>query len=166
MPLDSPISLVPAAATDAEALVAIRIAAMRESLERIGRFDPARARDRFLSDFDPACTRFIQVEGVRVGFIVLKTAEQGLLLDHFYIVPAYQGAGIGAAVLAQVFAQADEAASTVRVGALRGSESNRFYRRHGFVLMEEGEFDNCYERPASNPTDIARQSQSGAPSGK
>ena len=36
---------------DAEALVAIRIAAMRESLERLGRFDPQRARDRFLAGF-------------------------------------------------------------------------------------------------------------------
>ena len=31
---------------DAEALVALRIVAMRESLERLGRFDPVRSRER------------------------------------------------------------------------------------------------------------------------
>jgi len=134
--------------TDADTLVAIRIAAMRESLERIGRFDPHRARERFLAGFDPASTRFIELDGVRVGFVVLKNAASSLLLDHLYVVPSHQGRGIGAAVLAQVFAQADASARTVRVGALRGSDSNRFYRRHGFVLVEEGEFDNYYERAA------------------
>ena len=164
---DLPITCTPVAATNAEALVAIRIAAMRESLERIGRFDPVRARERFLASFDPACTRFIELDGARVGFVVLKKAAHGLLLDHLYVVPSQQGRGIGAAVLAQVFAQADASDSTLRVGALRGSDSNRFYRRHGFVLVEEGEFDNYYERAASSASRLgADQSRSGAPSGK
>jgi len=143
------ITFTPATATDADALVELRIAAMRESLERIGRFSPTRARERFLAGFEAACTRFIELDGVRVGFVVLKSSAQGMLLDHLYVLPSHQGRGIGAAVLAQVFAQADASASTVRVGALRGSDSNRFYRRHGFVLVEEGEFDNIYERPVS-----------------
>jgi len=42
------IKLIPVEASDAEDLVQLRILAMRESLERIGRFDPQRARDRFL----------------------------------------------------------------------------------------------------------------------
>jgi len=48
-----------ATADDAEDLVAIRIAAMRESLERLGRFDLQRARDRFLAGFEPALTRHV-----------------------------------------------------------------------------------------------------------
>ncbi len=41
------IALTTAKPEDFEALAALRIEAMRESLERIGRFDPARARERF-----------------------------------------------------------------------------------------------------------------------
>ena len=41
------LALSAAIAGDAEDLVGLRILAMRESLERIGRFDPARARERF-----------------------------------------------------------------------------------------------------------------------
>jgi GNAT superfamily N-acetyltransferase len=70
---------------------------------------------------------------------VLKPAEAWLSLDHLYIQPGHQGQGVGAAVLASVFDQADAQGLAVRVGALRGSDSNRFYLRHGFVLVEQGD---------------------------
>lgn len=38
---------------DAEALATLRVEVMRESLERIGRFDPVRASERFLTGFSP-----------------------------------------------------------------------------------------------------------------
>lgn len=64
--------------------------------------------------------------------------------------PRHQGMGIGAAVLAQVFAEADLQGCSVRVGAPRGSGSNRFYVRHGFVPVKQEEFDIYYVRPAHN----------------
>ena len=119
---------------------------MRESLERLGRFDPRRARDRFLAGFDPAHTRFMVVDGRRVGFVVVRAQDDGLVLDHLYVVPAAQGRGVGAAVMADVLAHADACRLPVRVGALRGSASNRFYERHGFVLAASEEWDNHYRR--------------------
>jgi GNAT superfamily N-acetyltransferase len=146
----SPLEYVPATADDADALVALRIAAMRESLERIGRFDPQRARDRFLSTFTPELTQHLVVGGERVGFVVVRTYQGELLLDHLYVHPAHQGRGIGATVLARVFADADARRLPVRVGALRGSDSNRFYQRHGFRQVEEGEWDIHYLRPCAD----------------
>jgi GNAT superfamily N-acetyltransferase len=120
--------------------------AMRESLERVGRFDPIRARDRFLSGFSAQHTRHIEADGRRVGFVVAKPQSDFILLDHLYIRPGSQGQGIGAIVLARVIEEADARGLPVRVGALRGSDSNRFYERHGFRLVEQGEFDNYYVR--------------------
>lgn len=144
---EASIGFATAQASDFEALVALRIKAMRESLERIGRFDPVRARERFRAGFSPEHTRHILVGGERVGFVVVKPQGDALLLDHLYVRPGSQGRGIGAAVLAHVFAQADASALQVRVGALRDSDSNRFYVRHGFQLVEQDEFDNYYVRP-------------------
>ena len=144
---DNICALTPAEPADFEALLALRIDAMRESLERIGRFDPARARARFQAGFSPQHTRHIQVDGRRVGFVVVKPQPDHVLLDHLYVEPGMQGRGIGAAVLARVFAEADALGLPVRVGALRDSGSNRFYLRHGFVLVEQAEFDNYYLRP-------------------
>jgi GNAT superfamily N-acetyltransferase len=146
------IELVAATVDDAEALVRLRIIAMRESLERIGRFDPERARERFLSTFQPQHTRHILVDGERAGFVVVKPDGDGLLLDHLYINPRFQNRGVGASVLAIVFAEADAARAWLRVGALRGSDANRFYLRHGFALVKEDVWDNYYMRPVQ-PTD-------------
>jgi GNAT superfamily N-acetyltransferase len=135
---------------DAEELASLRVEAMRESLERIGRFDPTRARERFLSGFNPEQTRHVLLSSANVGFVVVRPIETGLLLDHLYVKPACQGKGIGAAVLREVFAEARAVNCSVRVGALRESRSNQFYARHGFVWVEQAEFDNYYVWHASN----------------
>jgi GNAT superfamily N-acetyltransferase len=141
------VSLAPVAADEFEALVLLRIEAMRESLERVGRFDPERARQRFSASFLLEATRHVLWQGDRAGFVAVKREPQQLLLDHLYVHPRFQSRGIGSAVLAIVFQKADALRLPVRVGALRGSDSNRFYVRHGFVLLEEREWDVYYERP-------------------
>jgi GNAT superfamily N-acetyltransferase len=134
---------------DFEELLALRLEAMQESLERLGRFDPARSRARFRASFEPKFTRHVLASGARVGFVAVKPHEDGLLLDHLYVRPAKQGLGIGAAVLAQIFAEADAARLPLRVGALRESASNRFYLRHGFEKVGESAWDIHYRRPCA-----------------
>lgn len=139
----------PTTPSDVDLLVTIRITAMRESLERVGRFDPKRARQRFLASFNPAFYRFIEADGVRAGFVLVRPQENHLYLDHLYIAPEHQGKGIGAAVLREIFADADSQRMPIRLGALRGSESNRFYQRHGFEQTNEAEWDIYYMRQPS-----------------
>jgi GNAT superfamily N-acetyltransferase len=135
-----------AVADDFEALLALRLRAMRESLQRIGRYDEQRARERLAEGFDPAHTRHIVVDGRRVGFIVLKTLSHAMRLDHLYLDPPHQDRGIGHRVLQWVCAQADRAQLPVELCALKGSEANRFYLRHGFVATGDGEWDIDYVR--------------------
>jgi ribosomal protein S18 acetylase RimI-like enzyme len=131
---------------DLDALVALRIEAMRESLERIGRFDPTRARERFASGFEPASTRHILLDGQRVGFVVVKQQVDGLLLDHLYLRPTAQGQGVGGRVLSEVLADADARGLPLHVGALRESAANAFYTRHGFQKVGESQWDIYYRR--------------------
>jgi ribosomal protein S18 acetylase RimI-like enzyme len=77
---------------------------------------------------------------------VVKHHHNELSLDHLYVRPSAQGSGVGSAVLAQVFKEADAAAFPIKVGALKESASNRFYTRHGFQLIESSELDNYYAR--------------------
>lgn len=130
-------------------LVRIRIAAMRDSLTKVGRFDPDRARERFASGFNPEYTRFINFSGLRVGFVVVKPEADGLKLDHLYIEPDYQGRGVGGKVLQTIFSTADQLGLPISVTALRDSESNDFYRRHGFKYQDETEWDINYIRMPS-----------------
>jgi GNAT superfamily N-acetyltransferase len=140
------VTLTPVQENDLDDLVAIRIEAMRESLERVGRFDPVRARERFVGGFEAFNTRHIEVSGERVGFVVVKRNDAELALDHLYLKLAAQGSGVGAAVLSLIFKEADALALPIKVGALKESASNRFYVRHGFQFLESGEFDHYYVR--------------------
>ncbi|MES2025861.1 MAG: GNAT family N-acetyltransferase [Pseudomonadota bacterium] len=140
------VTLIPALTSDFEELVSLRIEAMRESLERIGRFDPIRARERFRAGFSALDTRHVILNDRRVGFVVVKPKEEHILLDHLYIHPDFQQQGIGTAVLDEIFGEADAAGLPLHVGALRGSDANLFYQKHGFNLIEEEEWDIYYVR--------------------
>ncbi len=86
-----------------------------------------------------------------MGFYALRPDGDGLRLDHLYLRPDASGQGLGGQVLRRILDEADRLGLPVRVGALRGSDSNRFYRRHGFVQTGEGEWDIDYLRPAPAP---------------
>lgn len=133
---------------DFESLVALRIAAMRESLESVGRFDPVRAREHLKNGFKVECARHILADGVHAGFFVVKPSDQILLLEHLYIHPDYQGRGIGAIVMRSIIAQAKTLGLPITLKALKESRSNSFYRHHGFVEIERDEWDISYQRPS------------------
>lgn len=143
----APLRFTPATQADFEALLALRIDAMRDSLERQGRFDPDRARERLRGTFRPECTWHIEADGDRIGFYCLRPDGEGLRLDHLYVHPCAQGRGVGGQVLRRILRDADRERQAVTLSALRGSDSNRFYRRHGFVQTGEGEWDIEYLRP-------------------
>ena len=92
------------------------------------------------------------VEGKRVGFLVLKRLSHALRLDHLYIDPPAQRRGIGSAVLRWVCAPAVAELLPVELVALKGSDANRFYLRHGFVEVGEGEWDIDYLREPTTPS--------------
>lgn len=138
------VSFEPVCASDLEALVELRIAAMRESLERVGRFEPGRARARLVEGFSPADTWQILAGAERVGFYALRTAQGELWLDHLYVAPAWQGQGVGGAALRRILATAEERSLAVRLSALKDSPANAFYAHYGFELVEQQGFDNYY----------------------
>ena len=137
----------PVTEVDFETLLALRLRTLRASLERLGRHDPQRAAQRFRSTFRPADTRRILVGGEPAGCIGFWAEAGAMRVEHFYIDAAYQRCGLGSAVLGRLFNEALPAVTCFRVGALRGSDANRFYGRHGFVPVSDSEWDIEYERP-------------------
>ena len=142
------LALALATEDDFEALLSVRMAAMRESLQRLHRFSPQRARERLSRAFEPAHTRHILLAGERVGFVVLLPQADHLVLDHLYVVPQAQGLGVGSWVMGRVLVEADRLGLPVRVTALRLSDANSFYKRLGFELQHESAWDLHYVRPA------------------
>lgn len=140
--------LIAASQEDFDRLFYLRIAAMRESLERIGRFDERRAFERFRSSFQPEHTQLIMVDDALAGCVAMKPAENGLLLEHFYLYPSFQSRGLGAAILARLLTEADAVRQPVRLSVLQQSDAERFYKRFGFIETAQDERDVYLERPS------------------
>ena len=136
---------VQAIAKDAQALAEIRAAAMKPSLMALGRFDENRIRNRFLDKFYPNNTYKILVSNDVIGFYVVLDKDDHLYLDHLYILPGFQGKGFGSDVITKLKANAQASSKAIRLGALRGSNSNTFYLKHGFKQTHEDEFDIYYQ---------------------
>lgn len=142
-------------AADFEELAELRIAAMRKSLEHIGRFDPQRARERLWNSFYPEHTQFIVLDGQHVGFHTFRPVEDGFYLNHLYIHPQWQGSGIGSQVLRHLLAHADALGRPVHLCALRDSAANAFYQRHGFVQTRLDDPDIYYVRVPCAPVEAS-----------
>ncbi|NQW09496.1 MAG: GNAT family N-acetyltransferase [Alphaproteobacteria bacterium] len=138
----------PATAGDFEPVLAVRIRALRPHLERVGRFDPDRARRYFADTFAPEHLRLIDVDGGFAGCVSFRREDGWFTLEHFYLDDAFQGRGIGGRIMADLIAEAEGAGLPIRLGVLKGSPAARFYARHGFVWMYDEPFDDYYERPA------------------
>lgn len=135
-----PVTLAPVADADFEAMLALRIEALRESLTRLGRFDPDVARARLKGQFHPAWMQHLVRDGHRVGYFTVEPCGGELRLHHLYLAPDAQGQGIGAWVIGQLQARG----LPISLAALKHSRANDFYRRHGFRVVEEQAFDTEY----------------------
>jgi GNAT superfamily N-acetyltransferase len=134
-------TLRPATPADVEPIAELRAVVMRPDLERLGRFDEQRVRQRFRDAFVAEHLSVIEAEGRFAGCVALRPAEDGHWLEHFFIDPELQGRGLGSAVLGALLARTDAQGVTVRLDVLQGSRARRLYERHGFTVEFEDPVD-------------------------
>lgn len=132
-------SLRPSVPADIDWLVELRAVVLRPDLERLGRFDHVRVRERMRAGFAPEWTRVIVSDGSEVGSITTRPDGDVRWIEHFYLSPTVQGQGIGSAVLQTVLNESPP--GVIRLDVLRGSAARRLYERFGFVADEEDEID-------------------------
>lgn len=146
-------SLRSATPTDALWIAELRAVVLKDDLERLGRYDPVRVRQRFLDGFDTELTQIILVDGEAVGSIAVRPAIDGKWIEHFYIDPAQQGRGLGGSVLGDIMRRnADSHA--FRLNVLRGSPAQRLYRRHGFTVESQDLVDVFMVSGGSGARDV------------
>ncbi|MDH6628002.1 GNAT superfamily N-acetyltransferase [Streptomyces sp. LBL] len=126
-----------ASASDVEAVAGLRAVVLRADLERLGRYDEQRVRQRLRDGFDPAHTWVIEVADMFAGCVALRPAEDAHWLEHFYLAPRLQGSGIGSGVLRGLLERGDRQGVLVRLNVLQGSPARRLYERHGFTVETE-----------------------------
>ena len=137
------------ATTDIEPLADLRAMVMRPDLERLGRYDEHRVRQRLRDSLSPQHTSIILVDGEFAGSITLRPSDDRQWLEHFYLAPHCQGRGLGSAILRSILEQTDAQGATVSLNVLQGSAARRLYERHGFVMESEDPVDVFMMRPPS-----------------
>lgn len=146
-----------AVTADIEMIAELRATVMRGDLERLGRYDEHRVRQRLRDSFSPQHTSVIVIDGAPAGCVTVRPAEGREWLEHFYVAPHHQGRGLGSAVLRTVLERTDARGMTVGLNVLQGSAARRLYERHGFVVEAQDPFDVFMVRrpPGASPAATA-----------
>ena len=139
-----PLAFIPAKAEDVDRLVDLKVSVMRGELERLGRYTPERARDRFVAKFQPALTRLLELDGRFAGCVTFTDHGAHMEIDHLYLMPEYHGSGLGGRVMGMLMDEARSLGKPIRLTVLNGSPANRFYQRLGFVETERDPIDIQY----------------------
>lgn len=140
-----------ASAGDVEAIAELRADVLRGDLERVGRYDAGRVRQRLRDGFVAGHTWVIEVGGEFAGCVALRGDAEGGChwLEHFYLDARLQGGGIGSGVLGELLERCDRGGvRVVRLNVLRGSPARRLYERFGFVVEAEDAVDVFMVREA------------------
>lgn len=141
-------TLRPSSSSDAGWIAELRAVVMRPDLERLGRFDSVRVRERFLNAFRPENTYVVQVQGTDAGVIAVRPEKDEQWIEHFYVSPAHQGRGLGGAVLRRIMANFADS-RPFRLNVLQGSRARSLYERLGFELETEDPVDVFMVAPGS-----------------
>lgn len=140
-----------AGSADVEVIAELRALVMRPDLERLGRFDEHRVRQRLRDSFSALHTSVIVADGAFAGCVTVRPDGDGRWLEHFYLAPAVQGRGLGSAVLRALLQQTDVDGAPVRLIVLQGSSARRLYERHGFTVDAEDPIDVLMVRQPKTP---------------
>ena len=129
-------------ATDADSEFAYQTkkAAFRTYVEAAGGWDETEQRQLHRRRFAEQEFQVVQVSGEDVGVLVVARRLDCMKVNQLFILPDYQGRGIGEAVMKGVIADAKGHGLPIRLRVLdTNTRAAAFYRRLGFV--ETGETD-------------------------
>ncbi len=125
-------------ASDSEFVFTVKKAAYREYVEQVWGWDESYQRELHDRRFDSQDLRIIQFCGVDVGFLARSNTSDALKVNQFFILPEYQGSGIGSACMTRIIDGASLEGKPVLLQVLKvNTRGLAFYRRLGFTVISE-----------------------------
>ena len=123
---------------DSEFVFAIKEKAFREYVEQVSRWDESHQRDLHNTRFAKHDFRIIRFRGINVGFFATSNTSQAVKLHQLFILPEYQGRGIGSACMTRIVKDANLAQKPVKLQVLKiNTCAIAFYQRLGFTIADE-----------------------------
>lgn len=95
---------------------------------------------RFRENHDVGKAQIVVVDGEDAGWIELAQGDDEIDIKGIYLLPAFQGRGVGRMILKRVIAQGNAEALSVRLSVAKINPARRLYERLGFVIKKESDF--------------------------
>ncbi len=126
-------------ASDSEFVFAVKEAAFREYIEQVWGWDDNYQQERHNTEFASHDLHIIiQFHGSDVGFLVTSNTPDTLKVNQIFILPEYQGKGIGSACLTRIIDDARLEQKSVTLQVLKvNTRAIALYQRLGFTIVGE-----------------------------
>ncbi len=136
-------------ASDSEFVFAVKEAAFREYIEQVWGWDDDYQQERHNTEFASHDLHIIiQFHGNDVGFLVTSDTPEALKVNQIFILPEYQGRGIGSACLTRLIDDASLEQKSVTLQVLKvNTRGIALYQRLGFTIVGE---DSIYFQMKKN----------------
>ncbi len=123
---------------DSEFVFATKKKAFREYVEQDSGWDENHQRELHNTRFATHDFRIIRFRGIDVGFFATSDTCGMLKLHQLFILPEYQGRGIGSACMTRIVKDANFAQKPVMLQVLKiNTRAIAFYQRMGFVIADD-----------------------------
>ena len=127
-----------AESSDAAFAYDVREKAMREYEEATwGRWDAARTQGQIEDDIAEGRLNIIEVDLRIAGMMRVDEHPTHMHLDQLFLLPEYQGRGIGSKLVEHVLRNARLKNLPVRLWVLQVNPARRLYERLGFQVVEQ-----------------------------
>ena len=143
------LSLRKAGANDSEFVFTVKKAAYREYVEQVWGWEDDYQRERHNREFDSHDFHIIQFRGTDVGFFITSSTSGTLKVNQIFILPEYQGRGIGSACMTHIIDNANLEQRSVVLQVLKvNTRGIALYQRLGFTIVGE---DSIYFQMEKSP---------------
>ena len=143
------LSIRKARTSDSEFIFTVKKAAYREYVEQVWGWDDNYQRERHSREFTSHNFHIIQFCGTDVGFFITSSTSDTLKVNQIFILPEYQGRGIGSACMTRIIDNANLEQRVVVLQVLKvNTRGIALYRRLGFTIVGE---DSVYFQMEKSP---------------
>lgn len=143
------LSIRKARTSDNEFIFTVKKAAYREYVEQVWGWDDNYQRERHSREFTSYNFHIIQFCGTDVGFFITSSTPDTLKVNQIFILPEYQGRGIGSACMTRIIDNANLEQRSVVLQVLKvNTRGIALYQRLGFTIVDE---DSIYFQMGKSP---------------
>lgn len=125
--------------SDYEFLFELKKSAEYEPIKAVFGWDESVQREIHRNEWDEEKPVIIEVDGVSVGSYLVQEHSDHLYFGRFFLLPDYQGRGIGSQVLKAAITFADEKSLPIKLCYLQGNRVGQLYKRMGFEVVKQDE---------------------------